>query len=61
MSRETRRTKRVGRCKASIENSASCHGLTAGRKIKAPRGRTLESVARHTKGAARRFIAHVVP
>ena len=60
MFRGTRRTNRLG-CRASIENSALCHGLAAARKIKVPRGRTLKSVTQHAKGAARKFIVHVVP
>ena len=42
MSRETRLTNRFGRCRASIENSALCHGLTAARN-QSPEGQDFES------------------
>ena len=36
-----RRTNRLGRCRASIENSVSCHGLTAARN-QGPEGQDIE-------------------
>jgi hypothetical protein len=60
MSRETRRTKRVGRCKASIENSALCRGLTAVGN-QGPEGQDIEIGDTAGQRCRQGFIVHVVP